>query len=96
MERERTSSDLDVATTIGMLELVVQKYGDDNGRRISGDFGIPGQVPLAAVADGLRPYIQKARLELQQRQSSTFDEDGSVTSLSSRLDMVEQRMGVRF
>mmetsp|Transcript_14692 Transcript_14692/g.35843 ORF Transcript_14692/g.35843 Transcript_14692/m.35843 type:complete len:1892 (-) Transcript_14692:135-5810(-) len=96
MKRERMSSDLDVATTIGMLELVVHKYGDDDGRRISGDFGIPGQVPLAAVADGLRPYIHKARLELQQRQSSTFDEDGSVTSLSSRLDMVEEHLGVRF
>ena len=89
------SSDLDVATTIGMLELVVQKYGDDDGRRISDNFGIQGQVPLAAIADGLRPYIQKARLELQQAQSSTFDEDGSITSLSSRLGMVEERLGVR-
>jgi hypothetical protein len=92
MERERVSSDFDVATTIGMLELVVQKYErNDNGLSSSSR-----QIPIAAVADGLRPYIQKIRLGLQQLQSSSVDDHGSVALLGSRLDMVEEKLGVRF
>lgn len=98
MERERISSYFDVSTTIGMLELVVAKYGGDNGLPgLGGAFNNNSglrQIPMAAVADGLRPYIQQIRLGLQQLQASSVD-GGNVMSLGERLDMVEEQLGVR-
>lgn len=74
-----------LTTTIGMLELVIAKYREDNG--LEGD---SVQMPIAAVANELRPYIQKVLLDLQQLQSPTAGR--TIAALEERLFVLDSTL----